>query len=84
MFLAAIGWAGAAFLLAAYALVSAERIRAGGVAFQLLNLFGAAALTANSAYHRAWPSAVLNLIWIVIGTAAITTHARAHAHAQLR
>ncbi|QNA71039.1 hypothetical protein C8250_003070 [Streptomyces sp. So13.3] len=82
MFLAAIGWAGAAFLLAAYALVSAERISAGGVAFQLLNLFGAAALTANSAYHRAWPSAVLNLIWIVIGTAAITTHARAHA--QLR
>lgn len=82
MFLAAIGWAGAAFLLVAYCLVSAERIRAGGVAFQVLNLLGAAALTANSAYHRAWPSAVLNVIWIVIGTAAITAHARTHA--QLR
>jgi hypothetical protein len=28
-------------------------------------------LTANSSYHHAWPSAVLNTAWIAIGLAAI-------------
>ncbi len=65
------GWAGAALLLAAYALASAEQVPAGGTGFQLLNLLGAAALTANSSYHHAWPSAVLNTAWIAIGLAAI-------------
>jgi hypothetical protein len=68
----AVGWMGAALLLAAYALASAERIPAGGRAFQLLNLLGAAALTLNSGYHQAWPSALLNTAWIAIGLAALT------------
>ena len=74
--LAVTGWAGAALLLAAYALVSSERIPAGGTAFQVLNLLGAAALTVNSASHRAWPSAVLNTIWIFIGLAAVSARRR--------
>jgi hypothetical protein len=69
---AAVGWGGAGLLLTAYAMASAERIPAGGRAFQLLNLFGAAALTVNSGYHQAWPSALLNTAWIAIGLAALT------------
>ncbi|MFM9455074.1 CBU_0592 family membrane protein [Streptomyces europaeiscabiei] len=69
---AAIGWGGAGLLLTAYAMASTERISAGGRAFQLLNLFGAAALTVNSGYHQAWPSALLNTAWIGIGLAALT------------
>lgn len=49
---AAVGWTGAALLLIAYALASAGRIPAGALTFQLLNLFGAAALTLNSGYHH--------------------------------
>jgi hypothetical protein len=70
--LAAVGWAGAGLLLAAYALASAGRVRSEGRAFQLLNLFGSGALTVNSGYHQAWPSALLNAAWIVIGLAALT------------
>ncbi|MER6956679.1 MULTISPECIES: hypothetical protein [unclassified Streptomyces] len=70
--LAAVGWGGAGLLLTAYAMASTERIPAGGRAFQLLNLFGAAALTVNSGYHRAWPSALLNTAWIAIGLATLT------------
>jgi hypothetical protein len=68
---AVIGWAGAAVLLAGYALVSSSRISGDGVAYQLFNLFGAIALMINSAYSAAWPSAGLNLIWAAIGVAAL-------------
>lgn len=66
-----VGWAGAALLLGAYALASSGRMPADGVAFQVLNLLGAVALTANTAYHHAWPSAMLNVAWIGIGVAAL-------------
>ena len=64
---AAVGWAGAALLLGAYALVSAGRLRGGGLAFQLMNLGGATGLAVNSAVNGAWPSVALNLVWIAVG-----------------
>jgi len=67
----AVGWAGAASLLLAYGLTSAGRLPPEGARFQLLNLGGALALTVNSAYHGAWPSAALNIVWIAIGAAAL-------------
>lgn len=67
----AIGWAGAALLLLAYALASAGRMAPTGARFQVLNLLGSAGLTANSGYHQAWPSAALNAVWILIGLVAL-------------
>lgn len=66
-----LGWAGAASLLLAYGLTSTSRLAPEGARFQLLNLAGAVALTVNSAYHSAWPSAALNVVWIFIGLAAL-------------
>jgi hypothetical protein len=66
----AIGWAGAACLLFAYAQVSSGRLTVG-VRYHLLNIAGALALAANGAFHRAWPSAALNLIWLGIGLTAL-------------
>ncbi|MFI7700749.1 hypothetical protein [Nonomuraea sp. NPDC049480] len=71
LLLAAIGWAGAAVLLAGYALVSSSRLSGDGAAYQLLNLFGSVALMVNSASSAAWPSAGLNLIWAAIGVVAL-------------
>ncbi len=68
---AALGWLGAACLLTAYALVSTGRLPAEGPAFQWMNLLGSAGLTANSGYHGAWPSAILNAVWIGIGCVAL-------------
>lgn len=65
------GWAGAVLLLTAYALASTGRVPAEGVVFQTLNLVGAVALTVNTAYHGAWPSAMLNVAWIAIGLGAL-------------
>ena len=64
------GWLGAIALLSAYQLVSAGRLDGHGAAFQLLNLAGATALLVNSGYHRAWPSAGLNAVWLAIGLIA--------------
>ena len=66
MVIAVVGWAGAALLLGAYALVSAGRLAGGGLTFQLMNLGGAAGLAINSAVNGAWPSVALNLVWIAV------------------
>ena len=66
-----IGWIGMALLISAYALVTASRIPATGLAFQLMNLFGGGFLM-NSAWYGAWPSAALNLVWVCIGTVGLT------------
>ncbi len=66
----AIGWAGAACLLVAYAQLSSGRL-AVGLPYHLLNLAGAGALAANGVFHHAWPSTALNIIWLGIGLTAL-------------
>ena len=65
------GWVGMALLIGAYALVTAGRILGTSLLFQLMNLVGGAALMVNSAYYGAWPSAALNLVWVVIGVVGL-------------
>lgn len=67
LFIDIIGWAGAALVLLAYALVSTNRVRAQSAAYQWLNVGGALGLVVNSAWNGAIPSAVVNLFWIGIG-----------------
>lgn len=64
------GWLGAGSLLLAYALLSMGRLRPR-VVYQLLNLAGAVGLAVNTAYHQAWPSAAVNVVWLAIGVTAI-------------
>ena len=65
------GWVGMALLIGAYALVTAGRILGTSLLFQLMNLVGGALLMVNSGYYGAWPSAALNLVWVVIGTTGL-------------
>ena len=78
----ALGWAGAASLLIAYALVSSGRTQGRQLGFQLLNLFGALGLLANGMYHGAWPSAGLNAVWLVVGISALGRLGRRTAAAE--
>jgi hypothetical protein len=71
LFVAVAGWLGAGLLVLAYGLVSAGRLPGGGARFQLLNVAGAVSLTLNSAYHGAWPSAALNIVWLMVGAATL-------------
>jgi hypothetical protein len=67
-----VGWLGAGALLGAYVLVSSGRMAPRGAPFQLLNLVGATGLVVNGAWHDAWPSVGLNLVWIAVGVVALT------------
>jgi hypothetical protein len=66
-----LGWLGMALLISAYALVTASRLHATGLVFQLMNLFGGGFLMVNSAWYGAWPSAGLNLVWVCVGTVGL-------------
>jgi len=59
-----LGWAGALALLVAYTLVSARRLEADAVAYQLPNALGSTLLIVNTIYYGAYPSATLNLLWV--------------------
>lgn len=65
------GWLGAGALLGAYVLVSSGYLAARGGGFQLLNVLGAVGLVVNGAWHQAWPSVGLNVVWIAVGLAAL-------------
>ncbi|WIN00273.1 hypothetical protein ACTOB_003970 [Actinoplanes oblitus] len=66
-----LGWAGAGALLLGHALVTRDPGQAAGWLFPLLNLAGSAGLAASGVVHAAWPSAVLNLLWLVLGITAL-------------
>jgi hypothetical protein len=74
--IAFLGWAGAALVLAAYALVSTKRLAGDGAVFQLMNIVGAVGLAWNSAASHAWPSVAINVAWVGIGAVAMFRLAR--------
>jgi hypothetical protein len=52
-------------------LVSTAKLTGRSPLFQWMNLVGAAGFVINSSYHGAIPSAVLNVIWMLIGVVSL-------------
>jgi hypothetical protein len=65
------GWTGAVLILGAYILLTLGRIHAQSVAYQAMNVFGAAGFIVNGWANGALPSAALNIIWMGIGVYAL-------------
>lgn len=63
----AVGWAGAGLILLAYLLLSAEKLSGQSLIYQGMNIVGAAGFVVNGWWHRAIPSAALNVLWLLIG-----------------
>ena len=66
-----VGWIGAVLILAGYALLTAEKVTSKSVSYQAMNVVGATGFIANGVWNGAWPSAVLNIIWVGIGAVAL-------------
>jgi hypothetical protein len=64
------GWGGAILILAAYLLLSAGRLTGQSLTYQTMNVVGAAGFVINGWWHGALPSAVLNILWLLIGAIA--------------
>jgi hypothetical protein len=61
------GWAGASLILGAYLLLSMQKVTGQSKLYQGMNIVGAAGFIVNGFWHGAIPSAVLNVIWMLIG-----------------
>ena len=76
LFIEIAGWSGAVIILAAYGLLSTDRLAARSNTYQVMNVIGAAGFVINSGAKGAFPSAVLNMIWIAIGVFAVLRNRR--------
>ena len=65
------GWVGATLILLAYLLLSMGRVTGQSPLYQGMNIVGAAGFIVNGWWHGALPSAVLNVIWMLIGGVAL-------------
>ena len=68
-----LGWVGAVAYLAAYFLLSINKLRSDGLLYHLLNILGAAGLTINAIYLKDNPNLVINVVWALIAVFAMTT-----------
>lgn len=68
-----LGWIGMILILIAYYMVSTNKVSGDSRSYQLLNLFGALGILANTFVQKAWPVATLNVIWAVIAIEALLT-----------
>ena len=66
-----VGWAGASLILLAYLLLSAGKVTGQSPLYQWMNVFGGAGFVVNGWWHGALPSAVLNVVWVIIGGVAL-------------
>jgi hypothetical protein len=65
-----VGWIGAALILLAYLFLSAGKLTGQSLVYQGMNIVGAAGFVINGWWHRAIPSAALNVLWLLIGAFA--------------
>ena len=69
--LSAVGWIGAACLLAAFAANSMGYLSVHQSLYQIMNLAGAAGIAAQAWDRRAYPAAALNIIWAIVAVIAL-------------
>ncbi len=65
-----IGWIGMILVLAAYILLSTNRIK-NGTAYQLLNLFAGILMAIGLFPKNAWFSFTLQIIWALVAIVSI-------------
>jgi hypothetical protein len=66
VFVEIIGWISAAMLLSAYLLLNARKVSANSRLYQWLNVLSGAGLIINSGWNGAYPSAAINVVWMLI------------------
>lgn len=76
LFIDIIGWVGSLEVIAAYLIVSFEKGKINKKVYQGLNLTGSLFLIINTIYHGAYPSAFVNVIWMIIAFISLFHMAR--------
>jgi hypothetical protein len=71
IFVETAGWLGASLILGAYLLLSMQKVTGQSKLYQGMNIVGAAGFIVNGFWHGAIPSAVLNVVWMLIGVVTL-------------
>ena len=79
LFVEIVGWIGATLIIAAYALLSAGKLKGDSRTYHVMNIFGAIGFIVNSGWNHALPSAALNVVWLGIGGYALLKRPRAQS-----
>lgn len=69
-----LGWTGSLLVLVAYAMNMNKKLPADSLTYYLLNIAGSAFLIINTAFHHAYPSMAVNIIWVFIPVVTIIRH----------
>ena len=62
-----VGWVAAALMLSAYLLLTRGKISARSNLYHWLNVLSGAGFIINSGWNGAYPSAFINVVWMLIG-----------------
>lgn len=62
-----IGWLATAMMLSAYLLLTAGKIGAHSRTYHWLNVLSGTGFIINSGWNGAYPSAFINVVWMMIG-----------------
>ncbi len=66
-----IGWIGAVLITGAYFLNITGKLKSSSLAYISSNLIGGIFFTINTLVHHAYPSMIVNIIWVFIAVAAL-------------
>jgi hypothetical protein len=70
-FVEIIGWIGAVLIIGAYYLNINGKIKSTSAWYIVSNLLGGVFFTINTLVHQAYPSMIVNIIWVFIAVAAL-------------
>ncbi len=75
-----IGWVGSVAVVAAYLLVSYQKVESDSFFYQILNFIGSICLIINTFYNHAYPSMTVNIIWAFIAIAVLIKSLKKRTH----
>jgi len=79
MYIEIMGWVGSFLVVLAYFLLSSKRLREESRIYHGMNLFGGIFLGINAITNSAYPSAAVNIVWILIAIYGIAKGAKLFA-----
>ncbi len=71
IFVETIGWIASFLIVGAFALNSFGKIAYSSKIYQFANLLGGVFFIINTVYHKAYPSAFVNVVWVIIAISAL-------------
>lgn len=66
-----IGWVGSVLIVGAYCLNMYGYWKTNTALYILCNLFGGIFFIINTFFHEAYPSMIVNIVWVFIAVAAL-------------